>query len=183
MAALVARLLPDVVNELDHLLTTIPQGLLKTRIHGDYHLGQVLWDSGDFYIIDFEGEPGRALPERRVRQSPLKDVAGMVRSFSYASQAALTAWRTHHPEDGLKLESWARFWEANVGRIFVQGYRAAAGAAQFVPERLDSFTALCRIYLIEKALYELRYELNNRPDWLHIPLVGLIDLLDKGPGA
>ncbi len=183
MATAVARLLPDAVTDLDRLISTIPTGLIKTRIHGDYHLGQVLWGSGDFYIIDFEGEPGRALHERRMRQSPLKDVAGMVRSFNYASQAALTAWRTHHPEDGARLAAWARFWETNVSRIFVEGYRAAAGSAQFVPERLDSFTALCRIYLIEKALYELRYEFNNRPDWLHIPLAGLSELLDKGRSA
>ena len=183
MATAVARLLPDAVTDLDRLMSTIPAGLIKTRIHGDYHLGQVLWDSGDFYIIDFEGEPGRALQERRMRQSPLKDVAGMVRSFNYASQAALTAWRTHHPEDGARLAAWARFWETNVSRIFVEGYRAAAGSALFVPERLDSFTALCRIYLIEKALYELRYEFNNRPDWLHIPLAGLTELLDKGHSA
>jgi maltose alpha-D-glucosyltransferase/alpha-amylase len=183
MATVVVGLLPDVVNDLDRAITKVPAGLVKTRIHGDYHLGQVLWDSGDVYIIDFEGEPGRALSERRVRQSPLKDVAGMVRSFSYASQAALAAWRTHHPEDGTKLVGWAHFWETNVSRIFVQGYRAAAGSAVFVPEEFNGFTALCRIYLVEKALYELRYELNNRPDWLHIPLAGLIELLDKGPGA
>ena len=183
MASAVVGLLPGIVNDLDRSVGSIPSGLLKTRIHGDYHLGQVLWDSGDFYIIDFEGEPGRALPERRVQQSPLKDVAGMVRSFSYASQAGLAAWRAHHPEDGAKLAAWARFWEANVSRLFVQGYRAAANAAAFVPEGFDSFTGLCRIFLIEKALYELRYELNNRPDWLHIPLAGLIELLDKGPGA
>ena len=176
-------LLPGIVNDLDRAVTTVPDGLAKTRIHGDYHLGQVLWDRNDFYIIDFEGEPGRALPERRAQQSPLKDVAGMVRSFSYASQAALAAWRARHPEDGAKLVAWARFWEANVSRIFVQGYRAAAAAAIFVPEGYDRFTALLRIFLIEKALYELRYELNNRPDWLHIPLAGLIELLDKGPSA
>jgi maltose alpha-D-glucosyltransferase / alpha-amylase len=183
MASVVIALLPGIVNDLDRAVTAVPDGLMKTRIHGDYHLGQVLWDRNDFYIIDFEGEPGRALPERRAQQSPLKDVAGMVRSFSYASQATLAAWRAHHPEDGAKLVAWARFWEANVSRIFVQGYRAAAAAAIFVPEGYDRFTALLRIFLIEKALYELRYELNNRPDWLHIPLAGLIELLDKGPGA
>jgi maltose alpha-D-glucosyltransferase / alpha-amylase len=178
MASVVVTLLPDVVNDLDRSLGTLPVGLVKTRIHGDYHLGQVLWDSGDFYIIDFEGEPGRALPERRVQQSPLKDVAGMVRSFSYASQAALSAWRAHHPDDGTKLVPWARFWESNVSRIFVEGYRAAAGSAVFVPESLDGFTALCRIYLIEKALYELRYELNNRPEWLSIPVAGILRILE-----
>jgi maltose alpha-D-glucosyltransferase / alpha-amylase len=107
----------------------------------------------------------------------------MVRSFSYACQASLTAWRTHHPDDGAKLIEWARFWEHYVSRLFVQGYRAAAGATLWVPETFDGFSALCRIFLIEKALYELRYELNNRPDWLHIPLAGLIELLHKGPGA
>jgi maltose alpha-D-glucosyltransferase/alpha-amylase len=176
-------LLPGLVSELDRLIAEVPPGLLKTRIHGDYHLGQVLWDEGDFYIIDFEGEPGRSLAERRLLQSPLKDVAGMMRSFSYAAQARLAAWRTNHPEDGAKMVAWAQFLETNVSKLFVQSYRAATGSAAFVPQTLEAFSALSRIFLLEKALYELRYEFNNRPNWLPIPMAGLVDLLDKRPTA
>ena len=144
----------------------------------------MLWDSGDFYIIDFEGEPGRALPERRVQQSPLKDVAGMVRSFSYASQAG--ACRVARASSGRRREAGgvgALLGSERQPHLRAGVSRRGRMRRSFVPEGFDSFTALCRIFLIEKALYELRYELNNRPDWLHIPLAGLIELLDKGPSA
>jgi trehalose synthase-fused probable maltokinase len=144
----------------------------RTRIHGDLHLGQVLWSEGDFYLIDFEGEPARPLDDRRRKDSPMKDVAGMLRSFSYAAYAALFA----HPADVARLEPWARAWQAWVGAAFLKGYVAAAGTAPLLPSDPVQRTSLLNLFLIDKALYELQYEMNNRPDWVRIPLRGLMEL-------
>jgi maltose alpha-D-glucosyltransferase/alpha-amylase len=148
----------------------------RTRIHGDSHLGQVLWSEGDFYLIDFEGEPARSLEERRRKDSPMKDVAGMLRSFSYAAYAALFARAVGHRDDIDRLEPWTRAWETWVGASFLKGYLAAAGAPPFLPDDPGQRTALLRLFLIDKAIYELQYELNNRPDWVRIPLRGLTEL-------
>ncbi|HVD92423.1 MAG TPA: maltose alpha-D-glucosyltransferase [Vicinamibacterales bacterium] len=149
----------------------------RIRIHGDYHLGQVLWSEGDFYILDFEGEPARPLDERRRHESPLKDVAGMLRSFSYAAQAALFAHRTGPIAESDRLDAWARVWERWSSAAFLKGYLAVAGSAPFVPADPVKRAALLDLFLLDKALYELNYELNNRPDWVRIPLRGLTDLL------
>jgi maltose alpha-D-glucosyltransferase/alpha-amylase len=148
----------------------------RTRIHGDFHLGQVLWSEGDFYLIDFEGEPARPLDERRRKESPMKDVAGMMRSFSYAAYAALFAHAAGRSDEVDRLEPWTRAWQAWVGASFLRGYLAAAGAAAFVPDDPVQRAALLDLFLIDKALYELQYELNNRPDWVRIPLRGLAEL-------
>ena len=182
-AAEVLFRLPDLRAELAGLPSLVPDGLLAIRIHGDYHLGQVLWDEGDFYIIDFEGEPARPLTERRARQSPLKDVAGMVRSFSYAVYARLGVWQERRPEDAARLFEWARFWEASTRAVFLRSYQAAANTAAFVPQEAAGLDPLLRLFLIEKAVYELHYELNNRPAWVHIPLAGLAELLRGDPGT
>jgi maltose alpha-D-glucosyltransferase/alpha-amylase len=147
-----------------------------TRIHGDYHLGQVLRSKGDFVILDFEGEPARPLAERREKHSPLKDVAGMMRSFSYAAFVALTQYTTRRPEDYAQLESWARLWEASVSTEFLKAYREANANSRIVPTERDDFDALLKIYMLDKALYELVYELNNRPAWIRIPLHGILSL-------
>ena len=170
---------PRLLSEPDRLVAAVPPGVAKTRVHGDYHLGQVLWNEGDFYILDFEGEPARSMAERRARQSPFKDVAGMLRSFSYAAQARLLAWREREPEKARRLATWAGFWEAATTDVFLQSYRAAANAAVFIPSTPAGVTALVRLFLLEKAVYELRYELNNRPDWLRIPLTGLQSILSS----
>ena len=102
-------------------------------MHGDYHLGQVLWAEEDFYILDFEGEPARSLGERRQKQSPLKDVAGMLRSFSYAAYAGLFAHTASRPAEFERLEPWARIWQTWTGAAFLRGYFATAGQALFVP--------------------------------------------------
>ncbi|MFP5230723.1 MAG: maltose alpha-D-glucosyltransferase [Acidobacteriota bacterium] len=147
-----------------------------TRIHGDYHLGQVLRSRGDFVILDFEGEPARPLAERRAKHSPLKDVAGMLRSFSYAAFAALTRYTTRRPEEYAQLESWARLWEDSVAAGFLRAWRETiAGSAIVPPDRAD-FNALLHIYMLDKALYELVYELDNRPAWIRIPLHGILSL-------
>ena len=151
----------------------------KTRIHGDYHLGQVLWSEGDFYILDFEGEPTRPLGVRRQKQSPLKDVAGMLRSFSYAAYAALFAHTVSRPAEYGRLEPWARLWQTWAGASFLRGYFDIAGHALFMPTEPSQRDALLRLFVIDKALYELNYELNNRPDWVRIPLRGLLELLQS----
>ncbi|MCC7498045.1 MAG: maltose alpha-D-glucosyltransferase [Bryobacterales bacterium] len=149
---------------------------LAARVHGDYHLGQVLTTANDFVIIDFEGEPARPLAERRSKQSPLKDVAGMLRSFSYASYAALFNFTARRPEDFSCLESWARLWERGVSAAFLSAYRGIMNGMELLPASDSSFAALLEIFLLDKALYELSYELNNRPAWLRIPLAGLLAL-------
>jgi maltose alpha-D-glucosyltransferase/alpha-amylase len=151
---------------------------LRTRIHGDYHLGQVLRTRGDFVILDFEGEPARSLDERREKQSPIKDVAGMLRSFSYAAYSGLMRVLMRRPGDADRLEPWARLWEQSVCSAFLRAYRltmkAAGGAV--VPAEAEVFEQLLEIYVLDKALYELAYELNNRPAWVRIPLAGILAL-------
>ncbi|HSK08585.1 MAG TPA: maltose alpha-D-glucosyltransferase [Vicinamibacterales bacterium] len=157
-------------------LSAVPDPGEKVRVHGDYHLGQVLWAEGDFYILDFEGEPDRPLAERRARQSPMKDVAGMLRSYSYASWVAL---RSQSPPPGglTGLQAWAAAWRAWVSAEFLRSYLDTARDASFLPHDRNSLHALLRVFLLEKALYELRYELNHRPDWLAIPLAGIHEIL------
>ncbi|MGH9736107.1 MAG: maltose alpha-D-glucosyltransferase, partial [Candidatus Acidiferrales bacterium] len=150
--------------------------LQRIRIHGDYHLGQVLRVKSDFVIIDFEGEPARPLAERRSKQCALKDVAGMLRSFSYAAYASLISYTTRHPEDIARLEPWAQLWERSVAAQFLRAYRETTTAAAFIPNDLSDFRALLDLFLVDKALYELLYELNTRPAWVRIPLMGIMSL-------
>jgi maltose alpha-D-glucosyltransferase/alpha-amylase len=149
----------------------------KTRVHGDYHLGQVLWAEGDYYILDFEGEPARPIEQRRAKQSPLRDVAGMIRSFSYAAYAALFAHAAARPAEFALLEPWARIWQTWSAASFLRGYFARTGAALFLPAEPTQRDALLRFFMLGKALYELNYELNNRPEWVRIPLWGIFDLI------
>ncbi|HVA95379.1 MAG TPA: maltose alpha-D-glucosyltransferase [Candidatus Dormibacteraeota bacterium] len=149
----------------------------RIRIHGDYHLGQVLRVKTDFVILDFEGEPARSLAYRRSKQNPLKDVAGMLRSFSYAAYASLTGYIARHPGDFASLEPWAHLWERSVSGEFLRAYQQTIGSAEFVPEGNEDFRALLNMFLLDKALYEVLYELNSRPDWIRIPLLGIISLL------
>ena len=149
----------------------------KIRVHGDYHLGQVLWSEADFYLLDFEGEPARSLPYRRQKQSPLKDVAGMLRSFNYAAYAGLFGQAATRPADFGRLEPWAHIWQTWASAAFLRGYFETAGEASFLPADFAQRDALLRLFMLDKALYELNYELNNRPDWVRIPLWGIFNLL------
>ena len=149
----------------------------KGRIHGDYHLGQVLWAEGDFYLIDFEGEPARPIAERRAKQSPMKDVAGMLRSFSYAAYAGLFAHSSTRPGQFAELEPWARLWQTWASAAFLTGYLATAGRALIVPAEPAQRNALLQLFMLDKAFYELNYELNNRPDWVRIPLAAILDVI------
>jgi maltose alpha-D-glucosyltransferase/alpha-amylase len=167
----------------------------RIRIHGDYHLGQVLrtrgaqlesgmesgQQAGGFVILDFEGEPARPLAERRQKQSPLKDVAGMIRSISYAAHAGLQEYLAANPElarttGSSDLAAWALFWQNSTSTEFLCAYRETIAAnSELLPSNEQS-QSLLGAYLLEKALYELLYELNNRPGWLRIPLAGILSL-------
>jgi maltose alpha-D-glucosyltransferase/alpha-amylase len=149
----------------------------RVRIHGDYHLGQVLRSRGDYVILDFEGEPARTLSERRAKQSPLKDVAGMLRSFSYAAYAALNTFAQRRPDDAKNLEPWVTLWQNSVSTEFLRAYQLTINATNpsLIPQHQQA--QLCLVaYLLEKSLYELLYELDNRPMWVRIPLAGILSL-------
>ncbi len=149
----------------------------KIRIHGDYHLGQVLNTGKDFIIIDFEGEPQRSLGERKLKRCALQDVAGMLRSFHYAAFTVLAKQGVMRAEDMPLLTPLAGMWARYVGRAFLAAYLEAAGRAAFIPESHEDVATLLEAYLLEKATYEVGYELNNRPDWVVIPIRGIQDLL------
>ena len=152
----------------------------RMRIHGDLHLGQMLYTGKDFAIIDFEGEPARPLSERRRKRSALRDVAGMLRSFHYAALTSTIAQlRTGAlgKFDFAGMRPWTDFWRTWSSWSFLRGYLEAAGPAPFVPKGRDELRILLDTYVMEKAVYELGYELNNRPDWLLIPLLSIGQLL------
>jgi maltose alpha-D-glucosyltransferase/alpha-amylase len=164
-----------------HLLEGFKISAMRTRIHGDYHLGQVLFTGNDFVIIDFEGEPARPLSERRNKNSPLQDVAGMLRSFHYAAYAPLFGEITgpEVTQERLNaLDAWAQYWQTWVSATFLKTYLRASGSASFIPQSREELAVLLDTYVITKAVYELGYELNNRPSWLRIPLQSVSKLLD-----
>jgi maltose alpha-D-glucosyltransferase / alpha-amylase len=145
----------------------------RIRIHGDYHLGQVLWTGSDFMIIDFEGEPARPLNERRAKSLAMRDVAGMLRSFQYAAYAALF----EHGSDTRYREPWAEAWNASVSTEFLNAYLGIAKGSVFLPADSQEFHTVLDAFVLHKALYELAYEMNNRPDWVRIPLRGILSLV------
>jgi maltose alpha-D-glucosyltransferase/alpha-amylase len=147
---------------------------VKTRYHGDLHLGQVLLTADDFIIIDFEGEPGRPLEERRRKHSPLRDVAGMLRSFDYARAVALDKAVAGRPDMREQVSSAFESWLHSCSRVFMDGYRAGVGDAPCWPTAESD--ALIGLFQIEKATYELRYELDHRPAWVGVPISGLLAL-------
>ena len=157
--------------------------VLRIRCHGDFHLGQVLYTGRDFVIIDFEGEPARPLAERRAKHVPIIDVAGMIRSFHYAAYAALDRMESRMTtgRDLSELEERIHQWYRAAADAFLSGYSETAGKAPFVPKRAQDSDMLLDAYLIEKACYELSYELNNRPGWAGIPLSGLLQLVEPKP--
>jgi maltose alpha-D-glucosyltransferase/alpha-amylase len=168
-------------GEIDRSLEKITRrriDVIRTRIHGDYHLGQVLWTGEDFLIIDFEGEPGRPLSQRRFRRNPLRDVAGMLRSLDYAGEAAMRDGR-HRAEDREVLEVWAAAWTEWVSASFLGGYLDRVAGVRIVPPNDSDLELLIRFMMLEKVIYEIGYELNNRPDWVDIPLRGLLALMQK----
>ncbi len=174
-------------------LTARPIRAPRIRCHGDYHLGQVLWTGKDFVIIDFEGEPLKSIGERRLKRSSMRDVAGMVRSFDYA---AWTAMRRHWeilPPDGNTAarerdQRGAAIWGAWLGREFVRAYTICLreNCPDLLPAQVSDAELVLGSWVLEKALYEVRYELNSRPDWVDIPLRAVLAILDMHgnvPGA
>jgi maltose alpha-D-glucosyltransferase / alpha-amylase len=154
----------------------------RIRHHGNYHLGEVLFDGKDWVIIDLEGDPSRPIGERRIKRSPLRDVAAMIRSFDYASQAVL-----YGNVPGIipstvarpQLERWAVAWYWAVGTTFMQAYLERGGVADFVPKSREQTRTLVRAFVLEKAMMEIEFEIENRTNWAHIPIRGILELLDR----
>jgi maltose alpha-D-glucosyltransferase/alpha-amylase len=151
----------------------------KIRIHGDYHLGQVLFTGKDFVITDFEGEPARAYSERRLKRCALRDVAGMIRSFHYAAYGSLFLDNQIRPEDFGKLMPFVEQWYHYMSGFFMNAYLEAVEGTDLIPDNKEDLDTLMTTFLLEKAIYELNYELNNRPDWVIIPLRGIKSILKR----
>jgi maltose alpha-D-glucosyltransferase / alpha-amylase len=188
----VAPLLQELAQRRERILDRF-SGLLEGKIdgvrirtHGDFHLGQVLYTGKDFRILDFEGEPARPLSERRIKRSPLRDVAGMLRSFDYAVHAALAeltdraAVDSGQLEQRRELERWGRLWYVESAASFLRAYLETVRGSGLIPEDEKDLRLLLEVYLLDKAVYELRYELDNRPAWAGIPARGIVRLIDEG---
>ncbi|HVC29984.1 MAG TPA: putative maltokinase, partial [Steroidobacteraceae bacterium] len=173
--ALLARR-DTLLRRIEECKSAVPRGL-KIRRHGDYHLAQVLLNRNDFIIVDFEGEPGRTLAERGIKHSPLTDVAGMLRSFAYARHAALERCAQQGGDDCGRWEAQLQSWEQETRRTFLACYDGIASATGLY-ESLREAQPLLTLFEIDKALYELRYEIGNRPDWTRIPLHSLLGLTE-----
>jgi trehalose synthase-fused probable maltokinase len=168
------------IEERIERLTAIPEPGYKTRLHGDYHLGQVLHTARGWVVLDFEGEPARSLETRRTKHSPLRDAAGMLRSFSYAAVAGLFERAAPESEKWAALEPWAEAWELAARNRFMSGYLGKVHEARLLPADRDSLGVMLDVFEIDKALYELGYELSHRPDWLRIPLRGIHRVIERG---
>ena len=149
----------------------------KTRLHGDFHLGQVLVVPEDFYLVDFEGEPAKPLAQRRQKHCPLRDVAGMLRSFHYAAATALPNIIQRGADTRGDVGFYLRQWQETVSRTFLAAYFETVDVCPSVPAEEASRQRLLRLFLLEKAAYEICYEADNRPHWLGIPSAGLLELL------
>jgi maltose alpha-D-glucosyltransferase/alpha-amylase len=152
---------------------------VRQRIHGDLHLGQMLYTGKDFVIIDFEGEPARPLTERRRKRAALQDVGGMLRSFGYAALSEMTNQLQGGAlgnADFAKLEPWAHFWQTWSSWSFLRGYLETADGSPTLPKNREELSILLDAFTLEKAIYELGYELDNRPSWAFIPIYGIAQI-------
>lgn len=177
---------PQLAERSAALQALVEEPVMKIRVHGDYHLGQVLRTDGGFVIVDFEGEPARPLATRRATECALKDVAGMLRSYAYAVRAAmLRAAEVGGGDSGLldRLLPWANSWEAVVRAAFLEGYLAETEerGAGFLPRRRESLESVLDVYELDKVVYELDYEINHRPGWIRIPLDALLRAATPAP--
>jgi len=153
----------------------------RIRCHGDYHLGQVLYTGRDFVMIDFEGETRRPLTERRLKRSPLRDVAGMVRSFDYAASFSVERQASTGGAPGQirLLELWAKFWTTWVTPVFLTSYVNTARQASLLPDGERELAILLNAYLLDKAISEITYELDGRPDWLRVPIRAILRMMEE----
>jgi len=155
----------------------------RIRCHGDFHLGQVLYSGKDFIMIDFEGEASRPLGERRIKRSPLRDVASMIRSFDYVTHAALSKQielGTLQEPDLPQLEPWTGFWFRWVSAVYLKAYLGALSPSGLLPEAKQHLSILLQAHMLEKALFEVGSELTYRPDWVRIPLQGIEQMMKAG---
>jgi maltose alpha-D-glucosyltransferase/alpha-amylase len=155
----------------------------KTRIHGDFHLGQVLVAQNDFFIIDFEGEPARPLAARRQKGPPLRDVAGMIRSFDYAVVTAVRQLAESRPAARPRMTQLAESWRQRAVDGFRAAYRRTMRGCPAYPASKRLARQMTTFFMLEKAVYEVSYELANRPGWVEIPLQGVLDILDRSGGG
>jgi maltose alpha-D-glucosyltransferase/alpha-amylase len=171
---------PEILRRFKEVLARRLTGM-RIRCHGDYHLAQVLHTGKDFVVIDFEGESLRSIGERRIKRSPLSDVAGMLRSFHHVARTAAAQLETsagYPPEVSARLVPWARFWQTWAGAVFLASYLAIASGGRFLPHTRPELAALLDVYLLEKTVREIGRELSNRPPWLEIPFEGILQLME-----
>ena len=180
LALRVLDLEPRIIQHFS-LLPAISTEAKLVRHHGDYHLGQVLYTGSDFMIIDFEGEPARPLSQRRAKALALRDVAGMLRSFQYAAYAGLYGLVPKlptDPESAEKIAECSAFWNSTVSKLYLDAYFQSADGKPFIPDTPEQRRVFLDAFLLQKALYEVQYELNNRPAWVGIPLRGILSLIE-----
>jgi maltose alpha-D-glucosyltransferase / alpha-amylase len=188
----VPNLQPDLRSEINHLFSmqheivsrlgairNVKLDIVRSRTHGDYHLGQVLFTGKDFVIIDYEGEPAKSLDDRRLRRPAIRDVAGMLRSFDYAARSFSFRQKELKKPIRPNSEAWEDVWSTTVGAMFLKSYLNEVRGTQLVPTDSAALGVILDAYLFEKSIYELGYELNNRPDWAGIPVKGILKLLGK----
>jgi maltose alpha-D-glucosyltransferase/alpha-amylase len=160
----------------------MPMDAQRIRLHGDYHLAQVLYTGKDFVIMDFEGEWSRPMSERRIKRSPLRDAVSMIRSFDYAAHIALAREqeRGHFSVEQLAgMDPWVRFWSRWMSATFLRGYLGAIAPVELLPRHPDQMEVLLSTLLLNRTLGELGHEMSNRPESLHIPLKGVLDLMES----
>jgi maltose alpha-D-glucosyltransferase/alpha-amylase len=171
---------PEILKRL-RIVHEKPIRAIRIRCHGDFHLGQVLHTGKDFVITNFEGEPARSLGERRIKRSPLRDIGGMIRSFHYATYAAAQEQFERgnlSPDQYAAIEPWTRLWYRWVSLAFLKAYWPVVRPAGLLPSSTGDLDVLLTAHLLEKAIYEIGYELNHRPQWAKIPIQGLLELID-----
>ncbi|KQO71778.1 alpha-amylase [Methylobacterium sp. Leaf87] len=168
----------EVEDAIEALTARAPVGAMKTRIHGDYHLGQVLAAEDDLIIVDFEGEPSRPADERRLKSTPLRDVAGMMRSFAYGAETVTREIAVRFADSEERARRASIAWRGMIDAAFLDGYREAVSVSRAAVTDAETESRLLKLCLLTKALYEVDYEANNRPDWIEIPARGVLTILD-----
>ena len=151
--------------------------VMKIRTHGDYHLRQILWTGREYIMNSFEGDPTKSFSERRIRRSAMRDLAAMIRSLHYAAYSNILSPEYDQQRKEGNLEEWAENWHYYITRLYIKGYFDKAGNSDYVPKDHDDFKILMHTFLLEKALYELNYEIQNRPEWIIIPLRGIKEII------